>query len=439
MISEKDIDGFFANSDQIDPDKNLLFTYRFESSMNPRLAAANLCCEQSTTQWQRPGIMEDFRPVHGAKCIGLKEVRGEGIALSLSTLLGTSFIEGKGVRTYEAVVAHPWINFGPRIPNLLSAAAGEGPFYCPGIEKIKWIDIQFSKSYLKLFEGPQFGLKGLRDLLGVYERPLFMGVVKPNIGLTPLQFAEIAYQSWLGGLDITKDDEMLGNMEWSPVAERAKSCGQMRLKAEKETGHKKIYLASITDEVDQILALHDIAVENGANSVMVNGIFTGISAVRALRRKSRVPVMRHFTGTAAFSRLSNFGISSLVFTKLQRLAGADLIGLAGFGERMHNSDEEVLQNIKACLETWENISPVLPIPGGSDWAGTLPSVYEKIGHVDFGFISGRGVFGHPQGPRAGAQSLHEAWQAITKKDSLGNYIQPEHVALREALRVFGHP
>lgn len=414
MISEKDIPGFFTSPDKIDPEKNLLFTYRFETSISPELATANLCCEQSTAQWQRPGINEDFRDLHGAKCVQLKKM-------------------GKA---YEALVAHPWINFGPRIPNLLSAAAGEGPFYCPGIEKIKWTNIHFPQSYLHLFEGPQFGLKGLRELLNVYDRPLFIGVVKPNIGLHPAEFAEIAYQSWMGGLDIAKDDEMLGDIEWSSMRERSKACGQARRKAEVESGQKKIYLASITDEVDQILALHDIAVEEGANSVMVNAIFTGISSLRMLCKKSKVPVMSHFTGTAATSRLPDFGISSLVFTKLQRLAGADMIGLAGFGERMHNSDEEVIANIKACLEPWPHFAPVLPIPGGSDWAGSLPHVYEKIGHSDFGFISGRGVFGHPQGPAAGAKSLHEAWDAIQKKLSLKSYAQ-KHEALREALKHFG--
>lgn len=415
MISEKDIEGFFTSPDRIDPEKNLLFTYRFKTSISPRLATANLCCEQSTAQWQRPGINEDFRVIHGAKCIELKQESD----------------------TFTALVAHPYINFGPRIPNLLSAAAGEGPFYCPGIEKIKWTDIQFPKTYLNLFEGAQFGLKGLRAILQVEDRPIFIGVVKPNIGLAPAEFAEIAYQSWLGGLDIAKDDEMLGDIEWSPLQERARICSQARLRAENQTGQKKIYLASITDEIDQIIPLHDVAVKEGANSVMVNAIFTGLSSLRSLRKKSRVPVMSHFTGTAATSRLPDFGISSLVFTKLQRLAGADMIGLAGFGERMHNSDEEVLANIKACLEPWANLPPVLPIPGGSDWAGSLPTVYEKIGHADFGFISGRGVFGHPQGPTAGAQSLHEAWQAIQGKVDLKTYAQ-EHEALREALKSFGH-
>jgi ribulose-bisphosphate carboxylase large chain len=122
--------------------------------------------------------------------------------------------------------------------------------------------------------------------------------------------------------------------------------------------------------------------------------------------------MSHFTGTAVFSRVPNFGISSLVATKLQRIAGADIIGLAGFGERMGCTDEEVLANIDACLKPWGKILPALPIPGGSDTPETLPKVFSKIGHPDFGFICGRGVFGHPQGPAAGARALRDAWDKL---------------------------
>ncbi len=158
--------------------------------------------------------------------------------------------------------------------------------------------------------------------------------------------------------------------------------------------------------------LHDIAAKNGANTVMINAIMTGVSALRVIRRKAKVPIMSHFTGTAVFSRIPDYGVSSLVATKLQRLAGADIIGLAGFGERMRCPDSEVLANIEACLKPWGPIKPAFPIPGGSDTPETLPKVFAKIGHTDFGFICGRGVFGHPQGPAVGARALHEAWERL---------------------------
>jgi len=398
MISENDIPGFFADKKDLRLKDYVLLTYRFETEIDPRLAAANLCCEQSTAQWARPGVNEDFRLLHGAKVVGLNECRGEPCVRP----------------TFEVVIAHPHRNFGPRIPNFLSAAAGEGPFYCPGIHWIKWTDFDFPENFLALFEGPQFGLEALREKTGVRGRPFFVGVVKPNIGLKPSEFAEIAYQGWKGGLDIAKDDEMLADADWSPLAERTRLASEARLKAEKETGTKKVFIANVTDEVDAVSRLHDQAVENGANIVMINAIMTGISGLRALRRIAKVPVMSHFTGTAVFSRIPNFGISSLVAAKLQRLAGADIIGLAGFGERMGCSDDEVLANIGACLKPWGKILPALPIPGGSDTPETLPEVFSKIGHTDFGFICGRGVFGHPQGPAAGAKALRDAWSKIKK-------------------------
>lgn len=393
MLSAQDIPHFFAAPSDLDLEDYVQLTYIFETTVDPKLAAASLCCEQSTAQWRRPGINEDFRPRYGAKVLALRE---------------------EGRDRYCVRVAHPHRNFGPRLPNLLSAAAGEGPFYCPGIANIKWTDFELPAAFLRHFPGPRFGLGGVRQLLGIASRPLFIGVVKPNIGLPPRDFAEIARQAWLGGLDMAKDDEMLADTEWSGLVERARLSCEARRDAEKRTGQRKFFIANITDETDQLTPLHDAVVAEGADSVMINTIFTGISALRCLQKIAQVPVTSHFTGTSVLSRPANFGISSRVMTKLQRLAGADIIIIAGFGERMGCTDTEVLNNVRACLEPWGSLLPALPVPGGSDSAETLPHVYEKIGHSDFGFICGRGVFGHPDGPKAGAQSLHEAWSKIRR-------------------------
>jgi ribulose-bisphosphate carboxylase large chain len=399
MIAEQDIPGFFADRVDLKLEEYVLLRYVFELSpdiKNPKLIAAAMASEQSTAQWNRPGNPEDLRGKFGAKVISLKE---------------------KGNRFFEIEIAHPHRNFGSRIPNFLSAAAGEGAFYCPGIQKVRWTDFTFPDSLTAKFAGPKFGLPGIRKILGVNGRPIFIGVVKPNIGLSPQEFAETAYQSWIGGLDIAKDDEMLADADDSSLEKRTLLTGKARLKAEKETGEKKIYIANITDEWNALDKLYETAVKNGANTVMINAIMTGLPMLRSLCGRSVVPVMSHFTGTACLSQIPDFGISSLVLTKLQRLAGADIIGLAGFGERMKTTDAEVLDTIKACLEPWGKILPSLPVPGGSDTAETLPSVYRKVGHADFGFISGRGIFGHPDGVAAGAKTLREAWEKLRNLSS----------------------
>jgi ribulose-bisphosphate carboxylase large chain len=429
---DSDCAGFFADANTLDRDAYIHLDYYLECLGDPRVAAAHFCAEQSTAQWKRVGFSEDLRERFAAKVIDLTILNTELAAFSYDLNPNNA-----GVSACHVTIAHPHGNFGSRIPNLLSAVCGEGTFFAPNIPIVKLLDIRFPDAYLKAFEGPQFGIDGLRDLLQVYNRPIFFGVIKPNIGLPPEAFSHLGYESWLGGLDIAKDDEMLADTPWCPLNQRSALLGAARIQAEQETGQRKIYLANITDEVDRLIELHDIAVANGANALLINAIPVGLSAVRMLRKHATVPLIAHFPTIAPFSRLAHFGIHTQVFTKLQRIAGFDAIIMPGFGARMHTTDVEVCANVEACLAPMGGIKNSLPVPGGSDWAGTLHTIYEKVGTVDFGFVPGRGVFGHPMGPRAGAASIRQAWDAIVADVPLSEYAA-QHVELNAAIEFFGN-
>ncbi|NTU44655.1 MAG: ribulose 1,5-bisphosphate carboxylase [Chlorobiaceae bacterium] len=411
-----DIKGFFTSREQLDMADYLTLDYYLECVGDIETALAHFCSEQSTAQWKRVDYDEDFRPRYAAKVINLT-VEGELQELSYPV----KHSETGPIHACRVTIAHPHRNFGPKLPNLLSAVCGEGVFFTPGVPVVKLLDIGFPDSYLQAFDGPKFGVEGIRDLLQAYDRPIFFGVVKPNIGLSPDDFAEIAFQSWLGGLDIAKDDEMLADVDWSTLMERSRVLGDARRRAEKQTGEPKIYLANITDEVDRLIEQHDIAVSNGANALLINALPVGLSAVRMLARHTKVPLIGHFPFIAAFSRMEKYGIHSKVMTKLQRLAGLDSIIMPGFGSRMMTPEEEVQENIAECLQDFGHIRRSLPVPGGSDSALTLETVYRKVGSVDFGFVPGRGVFGHPMGPKAGAASIRQAWSAIKEGISLERY------------------
>ena len=424
--------GFFANRSILNLEDYLIFDYYFESTIDPEEAAANLCQEQSTAQWKRVGVDEDLRPRFGAKVIELFVERE--LERPSYPLLVPSPVRSYGCRVK---IAHPHGNFGPRIPNLLSAALGEGTFYTKGISVIKLFDIEFPDSFLRHFQGPQFGIEGLRDILGVYDRPLFFGVIKPNIGLAPEISAELAYEGWIGGLDVAKDDEMLGDVPWSPLEQRASVIGKARLRSEEETGKRKIYLANITDEVDRLIELHDIAVAGGANALLVNGMTTGLSAVRMLRKHARVPLVGHMPFIAAFTRAPYLGVHSKLIAKLQRIVGLDAYVMPGFGERMRTPEVEVFRNIEECTKTLGHLKSILPVLGGSQWAGSSPELAEKLKSVDFGIVPGRAVFSHPMGPKAGAASLLQAWKAFQTNLSLEEYAQ-NHLELKAAIEAFGH-
>lgn len=411
------MEGFFSDWSRLPQENYLRFSYDVFPAGDPRAVAAHLCAESSTAMWRCSDSAEDFRAAHGAKVVGLDPLPDRPGA-------------------YRLVIAHPHANFGPRLPNLLAAAAGEGVFYCPGVRTIKLVDIEFPDEYLRHFDGPQFGLAGLRERMAVHDRPFFLGVVKPNLGLAPATFAALAQQAWEGGLDICKDDEMQADTTWSPLARRVECVVAARRAAEHATGERKGFIANITDEVDVMPRLLAVVERAGTDMVMCNPVLTGFSAVRALRRSAHVPIMGHFAGAACWSRPVDFGVASCVITKLMRLAGCDLIGLAGFGPRMQTTIAEVRENIAACLAPMGPIRPALPIPGGGDWAGTMAAVSAHIGHPDFGFIAGRGVFGHPDGPRAGAMSIRQAWEAMRTGQPLTDTAKT-HPALAAALKTFG--
>ncbi len=417
-MNTEDIKGFFASPEQLDMADYLILDYYLECVGDIETALAHFCSEQSTAQWRRVGLDEDFRPLYAARVIHLT-VEGELSELSYPV----KHSETGPIHACRVTIAHPHRNFGPKLPNLLSAVCGEGAFFTPGVPVVKLLDITFPESYLDAFDGPKFGIDGVRDILQAYDRPIFFGVVKPNIGLKPSCFAEIAYQSWLGGLDIAKDDEMLADVDWSTLEERSRELGAARIRAEKETGEPKIYLANVTDEVDRLIEQHDIAVGNGANALLINALPVGLSAVRMLAKHTKVPLIGHFPFIAAFSRLEKYGVHSRVMTKLQRLAGLDSIIMPGFGSRMMTPEEEVMDNIRECLQDFGHIRTSLPVPGGSDSALTLETVYRKVGSVDFGFVPGRGIFGHPMGPKAGAASIRQAWEAIRQGVPIEIYAQ----------------
>ena len=422
---DSDKKAFFVKNSDLEKDKYILVEYYFESLADPEITAVHLCQEMSTAQWHRVGIDEDFRPDFGAKVIDIYDI-------SMQPNPSSPFIAGQmgwkkeKIHSCRVKIAYPHNNFGSRIPNLLTAFCGEGVFHAPFICAIRLDDINFPDVFLSGFQGPQFGVSGLREILGVHTRPLFFGVIKPNISLAPQPYGQIAYEAWRGGLDIAMDDELIADAAWSPLEERCEILGKFRARAESETGINKIYQANITDEVDRLIPNHDIAVKYAANALMLNSMTVGLSAFRMLRKHAIVPLVSHFDLYGAMTQIPFQGIRDKVFIKLQRMSGFDAILFPGFDARMKSTKDDVLENVRACLEPLGDLKPSLPIPAGSQWAGSLPMLFEALGTVDFAIVPGRGVFEHPLGPEGGAKSLHQGWEATIQGIPFELYAQDHH-------------
>ena len=130
---------------------------------------------------------------------------------------------------------------------LLTATVGN----ISGGGKLKLVDISFPKCWLEAFDGPKYGVEGVRELLGVKERPLVNNMIKPCCGLTPEVTADIAYEVALGGVDLIKDDELIANAAYSKIEDRVSAVMDALKRADDKKGEKTIYTFNITDTPDQ--------------------------------------------------------------------------------------------------------------------------------------------------------------------------------------------
>ena len=154
------------------------------------------------------------------------------------------------------------MNFGPQIPMLLSTVIGN--ISMSG--KLKLLDLQFPKNFLESFQGPRFGTQGIRDLLGVPERPLLNNMIKPCTGYTPEVGAKLFADALRGGVDIVKDDELIADPPFCPMEERIKLYMAEAKRHYERTGSKVLYTVNITDRADKIKDNAKRALDAGANA-----------------------------------------------------------------------------------------------------------------------------------------------------------------------------
>jgi ribulose-bisphosphate carboxylase large chain len=403
----------------IDPSDYVFATYYIETPLDPYRAAQSLAAEQSTGTWMRVQYETEERcERYGAKVVGVYR-------------LPSSPQEGNAAIVR---IGFPWANFGANLTSLLFTVVGEA--YELGLfTALRLVDIELPSSFTQHFGGPKFGVEGVRDILGVYHRPLIGAVIKPCVGLTPEEVAELAEQGAKGGLDFIKDDELLADAAYNPVAERVKRVAAALRRAEAESGKKTIYAFNISDSPLRMRELHDIVVEGGGRCLMVNPATLGYECLRELSRFSEVPIFAHRVFASSYLRSPRFGMSPEVLTKLWRLGGADMILIGAIGDKLYGTDSDTLANAGVCAQRFHQIKRALPVSSGGQWAAKLRANLEAFGHMDFLHLSGAGVYGHPMGGEAGARSIVQAWEAYSQKIPLEEYAK-EHPELKAALEHF---
>ena len=185
------------------------------------------------------------------------------------------------------------------LPEIMSSIGGN-IYGMKAAKGLRWEDVTIPKKMLKSFKGPRFGIKGIRKYLKVKNRPLVGTIVKPKVGLTPSEHAKVAYESWMGGCDIVKDDENLTSQKFNKFRKRFLLTIKACKKTEKETGEKKVYLINCTAESEEMKKRIKFVEQNLGNYIMLDILTLGWSALQTARNFTKLPIHAHRAGHAMF-------------------------------------------------------------------------------------------------------------------------------------------
>jgi 2,3-diketo-5-methylthiopentyl-1-phosphate enolase len=418
----------FAYAEELWGRGYIIATYYLEADTDidiiPR--AASFAVGQSIGTWTAvPGITPAMRERHMARIVAIYDAPPVELQPDLPAEKRAFFVR----------IAFPEANFGPQFPMLFTTLLGND---VSTATQLKLVDLTLSPSFVAGFGGPKFGVAGLRDHLGIPQRPLLLNMIKPCTGFGPEVGARLFAASARGGVDIIKDDELLGNTAFNPMLDRVTAYRHAAEQVFEETGHRAVYCPNVTDRPERVLDNARRAVELGARMVMINAIATGLGVVQAVAEDPAVsvPILSHYAGAGSLTENPRAGIAApLLLGKLVRLAGADTGALGSIYSSYPLLREKYLRIAQFQRMPLFNLKPALPCVGGGIHPAIVPHIVADLGY-DVMLGVGGAIQGHPDGTGAGGRAMRQAIDAVVAGVPLAEAAK-EHPELRKALQLWG--
>ena len=406
-------------------------TYRIETPLAVSQAAEILAGEQSSGTFVAvPGETDELREKHAARVEKITELEAVD-----TPSLGSNRKSTGPFRRAEIVVSWPIENVGYNIPTLVSTLQGN-LYELSQFSGLKLLDLDVPASFADRFKGPRFGIEGTRRLTGVRDRPIIGTIIKPSVGLTPQQTAELVKTLAEAGIDFVKDDELMADPPHSPFDARLDAVMRVINAHADKTGKKVMYAFNVSDELDAMQRHYDKVVAAGGTAAMVSLNSVGLAGVKKLCDQGALAVHGHRNGWGMLNRHPLLGIEFPAYQKLWRLAGVDQIHVNGIANKFWESDDSVVASIEACLRPFLGQIGILPVVSSGQTGLQAPETYRRTKTIDLLYMAGGGIMAHPSGPAAGVAALRQCWEAAVAGIPLDDYAK-SHPQLAQQLVKFG--
>ncbi|MCL6625506.1 2,3-diketo-5-methylthiopentyl-1-phosphate enolase [Alicyclobacillus shizuokensis] len=385
------------------------------------------------------------------------EKRAEGIAVGLTVGSWTDLPAAKqasmqpyrgvveGIEIQEELTAdrvraritigYPVANLVPSIAALLTTVFGK--LSMDGV--IRLVDLRLPTAYVRQFPGPKLGVQGVRERLGVGERPLVMSIFKSCIGQTLEELTGHFREQALGGVDLIKDDEIFFSETLAAPEARVQRFREAAAEIEDELGKPVLYAVNLSGPIFDLRDRARRLVELGASALLLNVVAFGYDALQHLAADPEVavPILAHPAISGALYGAPHHGIAShIVLGQLMRLAGADVaIFPSPYGSVTLPVEEG--QALVAALRETNGLRTVLPAPSAGVHPGLVPNIVRDFGHNVI-LNAGGAIHGHPQGATGGGRAFLAAAEAVAQGVPLAEAAEASE-PLRLALERWGLP
>ena len=295
---------------------------------------------------------------------------------------------------YVMTVRFPQGNFGTEGLNYLLSVLLGGQCDVDLIQGCRLMRLELGR-HRRHLGTPRFGTAGLRRLLGVQGRALVGGILKPKIGLSPLQVADVVKQMADGGCDVIKEDEILADQYWCPMTQR------LPLVKKALEGYQILYLACVTGDGSEAWVKARCALRAGAGGVHLN-IWAGLGTYLDVWRHLSAPIHFQKSGDKVWTQ-GAFSLDARVLYQLAHVAGCDLAHVGMYGGYLAESVGELQERITALETTLPSFSCGMTPPRGAE-------IIRRFGE-DVLLLSGGWVHGQPQGVTWACQQLRKVADA----------------------------
>ena len=181
--------------------ERIVAKYFIETPFDVESAANVLAGEQSSGTFVAvPGETEELKQRFAARVESIEHLE----TVDTPAIPGVSSKTGKYNRA-NVEVSWSIENFGYNLPVMVSTLQGN-LYEITQFTGLKLMDLELPASFADHFTGPKFGIDGCKKLTNVYNRPLIGTIIKPSIGLTPQQTAELVKTLAEAGIDPGQPD-----------------------------------------------------------------------------------------------------------------------------------------------------------------------------------------------------------------------------------------